>query len=76
MLIKFGKHYLEGPADLGIEILLPDHADQDREVKRRCYEQGGVPEYWLIGPDLQQVTTLRLLNGTYRQGYPDAASRA
>ena len=71
-LHRLHDYYLEGPADLVIEILLPDHADQDREVKRRYYEQGGVPEYWLIDPALQQVTYLRRLNGTYRHGYPDA----
>ena len=71
-LNRLHDYYLEGPADLVIEILLPDHADQDRAVKRRYYEQGGVPEYWLIDPASQQVTYLRRLNGTYRPCYPAA----
>jgi hypothetical protein len=65
------EYYLEGPADLAIEIQLPAHASQDRELKRRYYEQGGVPEYWLIDPSHQQVTFLRLLNGAYQLSYPD-----
>ncbi|MFO1432567.1 MAG: Uma2 family endonuclease [Candidatus Competibacteraceae bacterium] len=71
-LHRLHDYYLEGPADLVIEILLPDHTDQDREVKRRYYEQSGVPEYWLIDPDSQQVTYLRRLNGAYRPCYPAA----
>ena len=67
--------YLEGPADLVIEVILPNHAKQDREVKRDYYEAGGVPEYWIIDPLYQQVEFLRLENGQYQRQHCDNEGR-
>ena len=64
--------YLQGPADLVIEVTLPTHAKQDREVKRHYYEAGGVPEYWIVDPQHQQIEFLRLKNGQYQLQYPDS----
>jgi Uma2 family endonuclease len=46
---------LEGPADLVIEVISPGSRGTDRGEKFYEYEQGGVPEYWLIDPDRRQV---------------------
>ncbi len=45
--------YLDGPADLVIEIVSPESLARDRGEKFLEYAQGGVPEYWLIDPDAQ-----------------------
>jgi Uma2 family endonuclease len=40
---------------LVIEVLSPSTARQDRFAKRRRYQEAGVPVYWIVDPDLQQV---------------------
>jgi len=45
--------YLDGPADLVIEITSSESLARDRGEKFYEYAQGGVPEYWLIDPDAQ-----------------------
>jgi Uma2 family endonuclease len=42
--------YLEGPADLAVEIVSPDSGARDRSKKLDEYEAAGIPEYWLIDP--------------------------
>ncbi|MEE8584678.1 MAG: Uma2 family endonuclease [Acidobacteriota bacterium] len=39
---------LWGPADLVVEIVSPDSIRRDRIEKFGEYQEGGVPEYWLI----------------------------
>jgi Uma2 family endonuclease len=60
------EHYLDGPADLVIEVLLPGHEAYDREVKRRRYGPGGVPEFWLVDPVKRSVELLRWTGQEYR----------
>ena len=43
--------YLDGPADLVVEIVSPESRLRDRGEKFAEYEAGGVREYWLIDPD-------------------------
>lgn len=56
MFVAVGSHhrlrdqYLEGPADVVIEIVSPGTEAVDRGDKFYEYEAGGVPEYWLIDP--------------------------
>ncbi len=46
--------YLDGPADLVIEIVSPESQARDRGEKFYEYEAAGVPEYWLLDqPRLQ-----------------------
>ncbi len=47
--------YLDGPADVVIEIVSPDSEERDRVVKFAEYERGGVREYWLIDPQKRQA---------------------
>lgn len=43
--------YLEGPADLVVEIVSPESRLRDRGEKFAEYELGGVREYWLLDLD-------------------------
>lgn len=43
--------YLDGAADLAIEIISPDGIVRDREDKFREYEGAGVREYWILDPE-------------------------
>ncbi|HEY86304.1 MAG TPA: Uma2 family endonuclease [Chloroflexi bacterium] len=52
-LARLRKTYLDGPADLVVEIISPESAGRDRGDKFYEYAQGGVPEYWLIDPQLR-----------------------
>jgi Uma2 family endonuclease len=47
-LDRFKGSYLEGPADLVVEIISSDSRSRDRVDKFSEYEQGGVGEYWLV----------------------------
>jgi Uma2 family endonuclease len=59
--------YVEGPADLVVEIISPDSRARDRGDKFYEYEQGGVHEYWLIDPLRKQAEFYRLgSDGIYR----------
>lgn len=42
--------YLEGPADLVIEIVSDDSVRRDRDEKYHEYAAAGVREYWIIDP--------------------------
>lgn len=54
-LSRVKKTYLQGPADLVIEIVSPGSRTVDRGEKYFEYEQGGVREYWLIDPLRKQA---------------------
>jgi len=64
-LHRLHEYYFDGPADLVIEVALPGHEAQDREVKARLYAAGGVPEYWVIDPAARRVEVLTLSGGSY-----------
>lgn len=42
--------YLDGPADLIIEVISPESRTRDRRDKYFEYQQAGVREYWLLDP--------------------------
>jgi Uma2 family endonuclease len=42
--------YVDGPADLAVEVVSPERVSRDRGDKYAEYEQAGVREYWLIDP--------------------------
>jgi Uma2 family endonuclease len=43
-------NYIDGPADLVIEVVSPESNARDRGTKFTEYEAAGVLEYWLIDP--------------------------
>ena len=47
--------FLDGPADLVVEIISPESIGRDRGDKFVEYEAAGVREYWLIDPERQQA---------------------
>ncbi len=55
----------EGHPDLVVEIISPGSARYDRLVKLNGYARIGVPEYWLIDPDLQSIERFALRDGQY-----------
>jgi Uma2 family endonuclease len=59
--------YLDGPADLVVEIVSPDSVERDRVDKLAEYETAGIPEYWLIDPLRRDAAFHRLgADGRYR----------
>lgn len=54
-LSRLKRLYFEGPADLVIEVISPDSRAVDRGKKFYEYEQGGVPEFWLIDPQRKEA---------------------
>ncbi|MBI4495154.1 MAG: Uma2 family endonuclease [Chloroflexi bacterium] len=66
-LSRLKETYLDGPADLGVEIVSPESVGRDRGEKFVEYEQAGVQEYWLIDPERQQAEFYQLSpDGRYR----------
>jgi Uma2 family endonuclease len=65
--------YLNGPADLAVEIISPDSVARDRREKYQEYQKGGVREYWLIDPE-QKTAEFFVLSkrGTYQPAALDA----
>jgi len=60
------RHYLDGPADLAVEIISPESSKRDRKVKFAEYQIAGIREYWLIDPDKQTAEFYQLDDeGTY-----------
>lgn len=49
-LDRLKEMYLDGPADLAVEVISTESRSRDRVDKFYEYEQGGVREYWLIDP--------------------------
>jgi len=63
--------YLDGPADLVVEIVSPESRLRDRGEKFAEYEAGGVREYWLIDPDEQRADFYVLgADGRYERRRP------
>jgi len=64
--------YLDGPADLVVEVVSEESIGRDRGEKFVEYEQAGVPEYWLIDPIRRQGEFYRIdEEGHYRLVTPE-----
>ena len=57
--------YLDGPADLVVEVVSPESVLRDYQEKVQEYAQAGVPEYWIVDPAHQVVSVLGLKQGAY-----------
>lgn len=55
-----------GPPDLALEIISPGNEQHDLVTKLREYAQAGVPEYWIIEPEIRRVSVFSLENGAYK----------
>ena len=57
---------IEGAPDLVVEVISPASLTYDRLVKHNLYEQGGIPEYWLVNPKEQSIEVFVLEMDRYR----------
>jgi Uma2 family endonuclease len=65
--------YLDGPADLAVEIISKESIDRDRGRKFVEYETAAVQEYWLIDPLRSQAEFYRFgVDDRYHVVLPDA----
>jgi Uma2 family endonuclease len=67
--------YIDGPADLVVEVISPESRERDRIEKYREYAEAGVPEYWLIDPELRTAEFYTLHEGAYEPAGIDAEGR-
>lgn len=75
-LSRLKENYLDGPADLVVEIISPGSRSVDRGEKFYEYEQGGVKEYWLIDLLRRQGEFYQLNpQGVYHLAATDASGR-
>jgi len=65
-LHRLKETYLDGPADLVVEIVSPESQGRDRGDKFYEYEAAGVPEYWLIDPEREWAEFFVLQGQRYR----------
>ena len=74
--VRLKKNFLEGPADLVVEIISPESRARDRGDKFFEYEAAGIPEYWLLDPIREQAEWYQLgTNGIYRPAALDEQGR-
>ena len=52
-------------ADLVVEIVSPDHVERDTVIKRADYAGAGIPEYWIVHPEEETITVLKLEENSY-----------
>jgi Uma2 family endonuclease len=52
-------------ADLVVEIVSPDHIERDIVIKRADYAGAGIPEYWIVQPEEETITVLKLAENAY-----------
>jgi Uma2 family endonuclease len=72
-LDRLKETYLDGPADLAVEVVSQESRLRDRGEKLAEYEMGGVREYWIIDPEQQRVDYYVLANdGRYERRRADA----
>ena len=72
-LDRLKRTYLDGPADLAVEVISPDSITRDRQNKVGEYQRGSVAEYWLLDPVTQEAEFYQLnAQGTYQRVLPDA----
>jgi Uma2 family endonuclease len=63
---RLRKTYVAGPADLVVEVISPGSRGVDRGEKLYEYEEGGVPEFWLLDPERKKAEFhVRGRDGTY-----------
>lgn len=56
---------VQGPPDLIVEILSEATRKTDEVIKRKLYERFGVPEYWILDPELETAKVYRLTEHGY-----------
>jgi Uma2 family endonuclease len=54
-------------ADLALEVVSADKPERDLVDKRNDYAEAQVPEYWIVNPQTETITVLRLHDGAYEE---------
>jgi Uma2 family endonuclease len=67
---RLRENFLDGPADLVVEVISPGSRGLDRGDKFYEYEAGGIPEYWLIDPERRVAEFYRLDRDGHYQPVP------
>lgn len=64
---RSGKRYYES-ADLVMEVVSDDETSRARDHQKKVtdYANGGIPEYWIVDPQMKNITVLTLQNDTYQ----------
>lgn len=57
------------PPALVMEVASPGKANEDRDYryKRSEYAAKGIAEYWIVDPQANRITVLRLVDGLYEE---------
>jgi len=61
-------------ADLVVEVVSPDDPERDTVEKVADYAEAGIPEYWIVNPEVETITVLTLqgeayaTHGVFRRG--------
>jgi Uma2 family endonuclease len=72
-LDRLQETHLAGAADLVVEIVSPESSHRDRVVKFDEYQEAGIPEYWLVDPDIPRADFYQLdAQGNYQLVAPDS----
>jgi Uma2 family endonuclease len=67
--------FIDGPADIVVEVISPESRERDRIEKYREYAMASIPEYWLIDPALKTAEFFKLREGVYEPSSIDAEGR-
>ena len=59
-----GERFWTG-ADLVMEVVSPDDPARDHATKRNEYAEAGIAEYWIVDPQDETITVLRLAGQVY-----------
>jgi len=57
---------IEGPPTLVVEVLSPSTTQIDRGVKYQLYARHGIPDYWIVDPELRNIEAYVLMEGLYQ----------
>jgi Uma2 family endonuclease len=55
-----------GAPDVVIEILSSENAYYDLRKKFKIYENAGIPEYWIVDPEIKSIEIYKNENGRYK----------
>lgn len=64
---RLGDRFVDGAPDLVVEVLSESTRRYDEITKRNLYASFGVPEYWVVDPELWTIKVYRLVSRRYER---------